>query len=460
MPEVPIAGFVLEALGAVSLALILSSFQRKRPRAGVRDWALGLWLLAAALLASIAMTRVPVPALRTPVAAVAVVLAYWSPALVLLGTWCRSTDRELPRLRWRLLAALGLLGVLTTFAAPLAGTWGPLVRSGTRNFLTMSAYMAAGVLLLRSEVSRHVFGARVLGFAFLGEAAEAALFFGSVSAGLGRARVVGADVLVEVELLLLMVTGVGMVAWLLEEERESGLRLQEALHRREALSEMGTLVGGVAHEARNPLFAITASLDALTARLRGDSGAAPLIDVMREPVDRLSGLMTDLLDYGRPIAGELVQRPVASVAAKAIGACGGLARQADVTVELCGQPPDGVVLVDESRLLQVFRNLVENAVEHTPRGGRVRVEVGQERRRGRAGVRCDIHDTGPGFGSADLPHVFEPFFSRRAGGTGLGLSIVRRIVEQHGGQVEAANDREGGAVVSVWLPAEPNLPRV
>jgi signal transduction histidine kinase len=459
MPEVPIAGFALEALGAASLAMILSSFQRKRPRAGVRDWSLGLWLLAAALLASIAMSRVPVPALRTPVLAVAVVLAYWSPALVLLGTFCRSTDRELPRLRWRLLVVLGLLGVVTTFAAPLAGGWAPLVRSGTRTFVTMSAYLAASVLLLRSEVARRVFGARALGLAFLGGAAEEALFFGIVAAGLGGARVVGATVLVEVELLLLMLTGVGMVAWLLEEERESGLRLQEALHRREALSEMGTLVGGVAHEARNPLFAITASLDALTVRLRGDSGTAPLVAVMREPVQRLSGLMTDLLEYGRPIDAELARRPVASVAAKAIAACGGLARQADITVESFGEPPDGAVLMDESRLLQVFRNLVENAVEHTPRGGRVRVEVREEARRGRPGVRCDIRDAGPGFDAADLPHVFEPFFSRRAGGTGLGLSIVHRIVEQHGGQVEAANHPDGGAVVGVWLPAEPNLSR-
>ncbi len=169
--------------------------------------------------------------------------------------------------------------------------------------------------------------------------------------------------------------------------------------------------------------------------------------------------MTDLLDYGRPIDAELTRCPVSSVAARAIGACADLARQAGVTVDLCGAPADGAVLMDESRVLQVFRNLVENAVEHTPRAGRVRVETREERRHGRAGVRCDIHDTGPGFGSADLPHVFEPFFSRRAGGTGLGLSIVRRIVEQHGGQVDAANHPDGGAVVSVWLPGEPNLTR-
>jgi hypothetical protein len=96
MPEIPLAGFVLEALGAMALALMLSSFERKRPRAGIRDWSLGLWLLAAALLASVAVSRVPHSPLRTLLLALAMVLAYWSPALVLLGTWSRWNDREVP----------------------------------------------------------------------------------------------------------------------------------------------------------------------------------------------------------------------------------------------------------------------------------------------------------------------------------------------------------------------------
>jgi len=266
-------------------------------------------------------------------------------------------------------------------------------------------------------------------------------------------------VLVEVEMVLLMLTGVGMVAWLLEEERVSGLRLQEALHRREALSAMGTLLGGVAHEVRNPLFAITATLDAFGARWREDASASPHLAAMREQVQRLSRLMTELLEYGRPISSEMKRRSVGVLAAEAVASCSELSRQAAVTVEIAGAPGTADVLVDESRLLQVFENLVRNAIEHTPPDGRVRVEVRPEARGGRAGVRCDVRDDGPGFTPTDLPRLFEPFFSRRRGGTGLGLSIVQRNVEQHSGQVGAANHPEGGGVVSVWLPVEPELPR-
>ena len=110
------------------------------------------------------------------------------------------------------------------------------------------------------------------------------------------------------------------------------------------------------------------------------------------------------------------------------------------------------IRMDRPRLHQVFQNLVQNAVEHTPRGGRVLVALQRETRDGQLGVSCSVRDCGPGFDSADLPHVFEPFFTRRRGGTGLGLSIVQRIVEQHCGRAWAANHPEGGGVVTVWLP--------
>ena len=176
---------------------------------------------------------------------------------------------------------------------------------------------------------------------------------------------------------------------------------------------------------------------------------------MREQVQRLSRLMTDLLDYGRPIATDRTRLTVcrrhdeSDRDVRCALAAGG------VSVELTCDATSVVVLADEPRLLQVFQNLVQNAVEHTPPGGRVHVDARPERRLARAGVRCAVRDSGPGFDTAHLPHVFEPFFTRRKGGTGLGLSIVQRIVEQHAGHVEAANHPEGGGVVNVWLPAAP-----
>jgi signal transduction histidine kinase len=459
MPAIPVAGFVLEAFGAAVLALILGRFQRQRPRAGVPEWSFGMWTLAAGLVASIAVGSAPLTALRWSVLALGVVLAYWWPALLLTGTWARWNDRDTAWFRWRLLGLLALLGLGTTLASAAAPTWGPLLRSGGRTLLTAAAQLAASAWLLRAWRRRAIFGARILGFSFLGLAIENALFTGVAVARLGGTTsglpLPSADHLIEAELLLIMFSGVGMVAWLLEEERESAVHLHEALQRREALSVMGTLVAGVAHEVRNPLFGISSTLDAFAARVGGAGAAAPYVETMREQVARLSGLMAELLDYGRPIAGECGSESLPAVLAEALASCAPLGAQAGVTLEM-GPAPDAMpVRMDRPRLHQVFQNLLQNAVEHTPRGGRVLVAVQRETRGGQPGVRCSVRDSGPGFGAADLPRVFEPFFTRRRGGTGLGLSIVQRIVEQHSGRAWAANHPEGGGVVTVWLPQAP-----
>jgi signal transduction histidine kinase len=110
--------------------------------------------------------------------------------------------------------------------------------------------------------------------------------------------------------------------------------------------------------------------------------------------------------------------------------------------------------MDQRRLAQVFQNLLENALQHTPTGGRVRLEARLVHGQG-ARVECSIEDDGPGFEPDDLPHLFEPFFSRRHGGTGLGLSIVQRIVTDHGGSITAHNRLPAGAGFTVSLPVTP-----
>jgi signal transduction histidine kinase len=461
MPAIPVAGFVLEASGAAVLALILRRFQRQIPRVGVPEWSLGLWCQAAALLASLAVgpTR-PLPAERWPLLALTVVLAYWGPALVLAGTWARWNERDIGPFRPRLLVLLTVVGAGTTLASAASPDWGPALRLLLRTLLTAAAQLAASVWLLRAWRRRPIFGTRILGFAFLGLATENVLFAGFALASLGGPGFAPgtptAEHLIQTELLLLMLSGVGMVAWLLEEERESALRLQEVLQRREALSLMGALVAGVAHEVRNPLFGISSTLDAFEARAGGDAGATPYLKNMREQVARLGDLMTELLDYGRPISAELASEPLPAVVAEAIQSCAPQSARAAVAVEMEQERDETPVRMDRPRLRQVFQNLVQNAVEHTPPGGRVLVRVQRETHDGQPGVRCSVRDSGPGFDPADLPRVFEPFFTRRRGGTGLGLSIVQRIVEQHSGRAWAANHPEGGGLVSVWLPAGPS----
>jgi signal transduction histidine kinase len=102
---------------------------------------------------------------------------------------------------------------------------------------------------------------------------------------------------------------------------------------------------------------------------------------------------------------------------------------------------------------QVFRNLLENALHHAPSGSTVRLATRRTRDGGHEWWSFRVMDEGSGFDAETLSRAFEPFFTRREGGTGLGLSIVKRVVEEHGGSVEAANRPEGGARVTVRLPA-------
>jgi signal transduction histidine kinase len=111
------------------------------------------------------------------------------------------------------------------------------------------------------------------------------------------------------------------------------------------------------------------------------------------------------------------------------------------------------VLMDRRRMVQVFQNLIDNAVHHAPEGGAVRVTSALESPGGEW-IACTVDDDGPGFPPGEEGRLFEPFFTRRHGGTGLGLPIAKRIVEEHGGTVEALNRPGGGARVTVRLPVE------
>ena len=227
------------------------------------------------------------------------------------------------------------------------------------------------------------------------------------------------------------------------------VRLETELQRSETLSAVGELVTGVAHEVRTPLFSISAALDAYEGQLSHAHEREEFMRLLRSQVRRLTNLMTELLDYGKLPALRLVRGDIVSILRRALGSCRSAAGEAGVALDEDISPALAEIERDEGRLEQVFQNLLANAVQLSPRGATVRVRAWAAR----GGVACSVEDQGPGLPAGDEDRVFEPFFTRRKGGTGLGLSIVRRIVEEHGGTVTAANRSPGGAVFSVWLPA-------
>jgi PAS domain S-box-containing protein len=231
------------------------------------------------------------------------------------------------------------------------------------------------------------------------------------------------------------------------------LELQAHVRRSETMAAMGAIVAGVAHEVRNPLFSISAVVDAVEATFGTKPELQPYLDVLRGEVRRLTHLTQELFEYGRPTRGEWTDGALAPVVAEALSACE-LARDkaaVSLTRDMAEELPP--VRMDSRRLFHVFRNVVENAVQHSPQGTTVHVTARAVEEDGRAWVRCTVHDGGPGFKGEDLPHVFEPFFSKRRGGTGLGLSIVQRILEEHQGRIRLSNHPSGGAEVTILLPA-------
>lgn len=228
--------------------------------------------------------------------------------------------------------------------------------------------------------------------------------------------------------------------------------MEEALRRSEQMSMMGSLVAGVAHEVRNPLFGIAATIDAFEAEFGNRDGAEEYMTTLRNDVARLSRLMHDLLEYGRPQQVVRHVQSIEPVIAETIRICMPRAKERQIDLEPSVESPLPFVAIDADRMLVVLKNVVENAVELSHAGDAVAIRA-RAQHNGTSNVVFTIHDRGPGFRPEDLPHIFEPFFTRRKGGNGLGLAIVQKIVTEHGGTIVASNGMNGGATIEIRLPA-------
>ncbi|MGW2104601.1 sensor histidine kinase [Streptomyces olivaceoviridis] len=247
--------------------------------------------------------------------------------------------------------------------------------------------------------------------------------------------------------------------------------------RREQLeSARKAMVSDVAHELRTPLSNIRGWLEAV------EDGIVPadekLVASVLEEAVLLQHVIDDLRDLSAADAGELplATEPlsVADVLAQTAQGHAPRAEAAGVRLVVAADP-ELTVPADPVRLRQAVGNLVSNAIRHTPPSGTVLLKAAGDlpapARAGRtagaattAGVRIEVSDTGPGIAPEDLPHVFDRFWraeksrSRQTGGSGLGLSIVRKLIEAHGGTVEARSTPGAGSTFTLRLPGLPSTP--
>jgi signal transduction histidine kinase len=222
-----------------------------------------------------------------------------------------------------------------------------------------------------------------------------------------------------------------------------------------AIGERDRLLALVNHDLRAPLSTITMATALLFEDSPEEKRKAQAVTI-RRATDQMTRLVQDLLDVSQIEVGRLgiAVKPCRADALvrSAVESCAPLARSRSLTLQ--AEPEtERVVRADAQRVLQVFTNLISNAIEHTPEGGRITVRAQDAER----SVLFQVDDTGSGIAPEHLPHVFDRFWqanrARRAG-AGLGLAISRGIVEAHGGEMGVESEPDGGSTFHFTLPLQ------
>jgi two-component system sensor histidine kinase BaeS len=227
------------------------------------------------------------------------------------------------------------------------------------------------------------------------------------------------------------------------------------------------LTADLAHQLRTPLASVQATVEALADGVLAPDESA--LATLTDQTARLRRLVADLERISRAEERQLMLRPsvlaLGPLIVRCVAALATAYRARGVHLAAATDPATAAVRVDADRMAEALTNLLENALRHTPAGGRVTVTVSSPDAGGQPprSARIEVRDTGEGFDPADAERLFERFYRARStvdadadadAGSGIGLTIARAIVQAHGGQLEARSDGLGsGAVFTVTLPA-------
>jgi signal transduction histidine kinase len=242
----------------------------------------------------------------------------------------------------------------------------------------------------------------------------------------------------------------GMVAEQMRRRREALERQQEQLLRWDRLATVGELAAGLAHELRNPLAGISGALHVLGGQFQPDDDRRALLADLQSQIARMNRTLTDLLRHARPEKPQRLLVEINGVLEQSLKFLphGGIEviRRLDSSL-----PP---VSADPNLLHQALLNILVNARQAMPQGGRLTIETRTLPGNGRP-VQICITDTGVGIADDQIARIFQPFFTTKAQGTGLGLAIAARVVEEHGGRITVESVVGKGTAFTIALPTAP-----
>jgi len=237
----------------------------------------------------------------------------------------------------------------------------------------------------------------------------------------------------------------------LRQHRELEERLREA----ERLSAVGKLASGIAHEIRNPLNFMNLSIDHIRARLGsgrpdGTAEALALMSNIKAEIHRLNTMIENFLTVGKPLALNKSEVDLGTLIQDVVGLAQQKAVEQGIAIEVAGGASVPRLQADPLQIKTCLMNVVLNAIQAMPAGGRLRIATVS----GPRTVDVTISDTGPGISEDDLNRIFNPYFTTKKLGIGLGLAITKKVVEEHRGRITVRSRPNEGTDVVISLPIE------
>lgn len=230
-------------------------------------------------------------------------------------------------------------------------------------------------------------------------------------------------------------------------------RLEAESQRAEHLAYLGTLASGLAHEIRNPLNAMNINLQLLEEELDENKLADDSVSLLRssrQEVSRLERLVKDFLLFAKPQPARREELAPAELVADVVRFMRPVFHEASVKLDFVQEPGAPAVRIDTGQVRQALLNVLQNALEASPRPGTVTVRVGATER---GEARIDVLDEGPGVPAEVRAEIFQAFWSKKPAGSGLGLPIAQRAIEAHGGRIEVDSTPGQGSLFRIVLPS-------